>query len=131
MTTPKLLLSNLLRHTRFIHILSSSSSSSSSCISSLYSSYYISTTQSHNHTPHIQYINLYTPRYFSTHDANIYSEPDSVATQLDVSELGFSTLQIGEQISSDADSVLPVRALISMLDGYHDLTGFPWLVLTY
>lgn len=129
MTTPKLLLSKLLRHSRSLHILSSSSTSSSStCISSL-CSYCIPTTQFHNRTPHIPLINLCTPRCFSTHDANVNLEPDSVSTRLDVSELGLSTSQIGEQIISSADSILPVRALISMLDGYHDLSGFPWWIV--
>lgn len=133
MTTPKSLLSNLLRHSKSIRLLSTySSSSSSTCIPSLYSSYYISTTHFYNctHTPCIPSINLYNTRYFSTHDANVNLETDSVATQLHVSELGLSTSQIGEQIISDTDSILPVRALISMLDSYHDLSGFPWLVLT-
>lgn len=130
MTTPKLLLSKLLRHSRSLHILSSSSTSSSStCISSLCSSYCLPTTQFHNRTPHIPLINLCTPRCFSTHDANVNLEPDSVSTRLDVSELGLSTSQIGEQIISSADSILPVRALISMLDGYHDLSGFPWWIV--
>lgn len=133
MTTPKFLLSNLLRHSRSVRLLSTHyySSSSSTCISSLYSSYYISTQfYNHIHTPRIPSINLYNTRYFSTHDANVNLETDSVATRLDVSELGLSTSQIGEEIISGADSILPVRALISMLDGYHDLSGFPWLVLT-
>lgn len=130
MTTPKLLLSNLLRHSKSIRILSTYSSSSSTCTSSLYSSYHISTTQFYNrtHTPRIPSIDLYNTRYFSTHNANDNLDTDSVATQLDVSELGLSTSLNGEQIISETDSILPVRALISMLDGYHDLSGFPWLV---
>lgn len=56
-------------------------------------------------------------------------ESDSVVTQLEVPESGLGT-QIGEHIISGDDAILPVQALISMLDGYHDLTGFPWLELT-
>ncbi|KAK2658781.1 hypothetical protein Ddye_005314 [Dipteronia dyeriana] len=32
------------------------------------------------------------------------------------------------QISSGEDSILPVRALVSLLDSFHDLTGFPWWI---
>ncbi|TXG48624.1 hypothetical protein EZV62_024499 [Acer yangbiense] len=32
------------------------------------------------------------------------------------------------QISSGEDSILPVRALISLLDCFHNLTGFPWWI---
>ncbi|KAI9156835.1 hypothetical protein LWI28_012905 [Acer negundo] len=32
------------------------------------------------------------------------------------------------QICSGEDSILPVRALISLLDSFHDLTGFPWWI---
>ncbi|WOG84362.1 hypothetical protein DCAR_0103545 [Daucus carota subsp. sativus] len=125
MTIPNFLLSNLLRHSRSVRILSSNSST---CISSLYSSYHISATQFHNYTPHTPSVYLCTPRYFSSHDTNINMESDSVVTQLDVPESGLGT-QIGEQIISGDDAILPVQALISMLDGYHDLTGFPWWIV--
>ncbi|CAM8960145.1 unnamed protein product [Rhodiola kirilowii] len=40
--------------------------------------------------------------------------------------------QIVEQVansSAEGDYILPVRALISLLDGYHDLTGLPWWII--
>ncbi|KAL5834407.1 hypothetical protein ACOSQ4_013904 [Xanthoceras sorbifolium] len=33
------------------------------------------------------------------------------------------------KISSGEDSILPVQALISLLDAFHDLTGFPWWIM--
>ncbi|CAI0447982.1 unnamed protein product [Linum tenue] len=32
-------------------------------------------------------------------------------------------------VSSGEESILPVRALISLLDGYHDVTGLPWWIV--
>ncbi|GAB4855825.1 hypothetical protein Ancab_024469 [Ancistrocladus abbreviatus] len=43
-------------------------------------------------------------------------------TEAELQSLGFSD-------GGAEDSVLPVRALISFLDGYHDLTGLPWWII--
>ncbi|KAK3012921.1 hypothetical protein RJ639_009678 [Escallonia herrerae] len=136
MATPKLLLSKLLRHSR-----------STQTIASLYSS----SIQSH-HAPH-----FFSPshaftvhplaphslsRSFSTRDSE-FGDPnpgtDSAATHAEHWVPGFDTsvdggggsgtAEVLATISSggSGESIFPVRALISLLDGYHDLTGFPWL----
>ncbi|KAH0745889.1 hypothetical protein KY285_007546 [Solanum tuberosum] len=60
-------------------------------------------------------------RSFSTRDSRIGDISDSAVTQYENTEL-----LISENITESVEeSILPVRALISLLDGYHDLTGFP------
>ncbi|WMV54188.1 hypothetical protein MTR67_047573 [Solanum verrucosum] len=61
-------------------------------------------------------------RSFSTRDSRIGDISDSAVTQYENTEL-FISENITESVE---ESILPVRALISLLDGYHDLTGFPW-----
>ncbi|XP_055833065.1 ALBINO3-like protein 3, mitochondrial isoform X2 [Solanum dulcamara] len=64
-------------------------------------------------------------RSFSTRDSRIGDISDSVVTQDDNTEL-----LISENISASVEeAILPVRALISLLDGYHELTGFPWWII--
>ncbi|XP_015056821.1 ALBINO3-like protein 2, chloroplastic [Solanum pennellii] len=65
-------------------------------------------------------------RSFSTVDLRIGNiSDDSVVTQKENTDL-----LISENISANVEeSILPVRALISLLDGYHDLTGFPWWII--
>nr|XP_025884163.1 ALBINO3-like protein 2, chloroplastic isoform X3 [Solanum lycopersicum] len=65
-------------------------------------------------------------RSFSTVDLRIGNiSDDSVVTQNENTDL-----LISENISANVEeSILPVRALISLLDGYHDLTGFPWWII--
>ncbi|KAH0716511.1 hypothetical protein KY284_009416 [Solanum tuberosum] len=65
-------------------------------------------------------------RSFSTGDSRIGNiSDDSVVTQYENTDL-----LISENVSAIAEeSILPVRALISLLDGYHDLTGFPWWII--
>ncbi|XP_057961989.1 ALBINO3-like protein 2, chloroplastic [Malania oleifera] len=36
---------------------------------------------------------------------------------------------VGGSCVSDYDSIFPVRAVISLLDGFHDLTGLPWWIV--
>lgn len=52
-------------------------------------------------------------------------------TESELRRLGFTD---GAQISDAGggpldDSILPVGAVVSLLDGYHDLTGFPWWII--
>ncbi|KAM2118568.1 hypothetical protein EV2_011067 [Malus domestica] len=49
-----------------------------------------------------------------------FSAVDPAATQSELLSLG---------CFSGEDSVLPVRVLISVLDGFHDLTGLPWWIV--
>ncbi|XP_049378709.1 ALBINO3-like protein 2, chloroplastic [Solanum stenotomum] len=84
---------------------------------------------------------------FSTRDSRIGDISDSAVTQYENTELFISEnitdisdsavtqyenteLFISENITESVEeSILPVRALISLLDGYHDLTGFPWWII--
>lgn len=133
MAAPKLLLSKLLRHSRQIQTISSFTTSTS-C--SLYNSYFFFTDPSPNPSPHFSSIptNFSFSCTFSTRGSqqgSLNLDTDSVETQSEVSDLGFGGTEIGDSLGnvSGEDSILPVRALISLLDGYHDLTGFPWLVV--
>ncbi|KAK2978488.1 hypothetical protein RJ640_003242 [Escallonia rubra] len=137
MATPKLLLSKLLRHSR-----------STQTFASLYSSSIQSHHAPHNFSPsHAFTVHPLAPhtlsRSFSTRDSE-FRDPnpgtDSAATHAEHWIPGFDTSVDGGGGSGTAEvlaavssggsgeSIFPVRALISLLDGYHDLTGFPWLV---
>ncbi|KAH0776139.1 hypothetical protein KY290_007550 [Solanum tuberosum] len=92
---------------------------------------------SHGHNRYVHFLNSLLPskpqfviphtvsfcRSFYTGDSRIGNiSDDSVVTQYENTDL-----LISENISASVEeSILPVRALISLLDGYHDLTGFPW-----
>ncbi|KAK3039066.1 hypothetical protein RJ639_028517 [Escallonia herrerae] len=136
MATPKLLLSKLLRHSR-----------STQTIASLYSSSIQSHRAPHNLSPSYAFTtHPLAPhslsRSFSTRDSE-FGDPnlgtDSAATHAEHWAPGFDTSVDGGGGSGTAEvlaavssggsgeSIFPVRALILLLDGYHDLTGFPWL----
>ncbi|KAL2535426.1 ALBINO3-like protein 3 [Forsythia ovata] len=109
MSMPARLLAKKLRHRvlpfppSLIHFythFSSSSSSSSTYSNSLFSS--------SPHNRHYGYQNLYC-----RNPQLLFSRPFSA--QPDFSDSG--------------EPVLPVRALISVLDTYHDFTGFPWWIV--
>ncbi|KAL1807320.1 hypothetical protein ACET3Z_030388 [Daucus carota] len=58
-------------------------------------------------------------------------DPDSVTTRPDFSDQGFDS-EIGSAMAgvvTEQDSIFPIRALISVLDGYHDFSGFSWWVI--
>ena len=38
--------------------------------------------------------------------------------------------EVAADVSDVSDSIFPVKAVMSMLDGFHDLTGLPWSVLS-
>ncbi|XP_006351886.1 ALBINO3-like protein 3, mitochondrial isoform X3 [Solanum tuberosum] len=94
----------------------------------------------HRHNRYVHFLNSLLPskpqfviphsvsfcRSFSTGDSRIGNiSDDSVVTQYESTDL-----LISENVSAIAEeSILPVRALISLLDGYHDLTGFPWWII--
>ncbi|KAH0713582.1 hypothetical protein KY289_009541 [Solanum tuberosum] len=94
----------------------------------------------HRHNRYVHFLNSLLPskpqfvvphsvsfcRSFSTGDSRIGNiSDDSVVTQYENTDL-----LISENVSAIAEeSILPVRALISLLDGYHDLTGFPWWII--
>uniref|UniRef100_A0A0V0IIA7 Putative ALBINO3-like protein 3, mitochondrial-like n=1 Tax=Solanum chacoense TaxID=4108 RepID=A0A0V0IIA7_SOLCH len=94
----------------------------------------------HRHNRYVHFLNSLLPskpqfviphsvsfcRSFSTGDSRIGSiSDDSVVIQYENTDL-----LISENISAGVEeSILPVRALISLLDGYHDLTGFPWWII--
>nr|XP_009797962.1 PREDICTED: ALBINO3-like protein 2, chloroplastic isoform X2 [Nicotiana sylvestris] len=94
----------------------------------------------HGHRRHLHFLSSLLPsqpqlsglrcvsfcRSFSTRGWRVGDIGDSVMTQYENTELSL----IGENVSGSVeDSILPVRALISLLDGYHDLTGFPWWII--
>ncbi|KAL3324174.1 hypothetical protein AABB24_038385 [Solanum stoloniferum] len=90
-------------HSRYVHILNSFLPSKPQCV-----------------IPH----SVSFCRSFSTRDSRIGDISDSAVTQYENTEL------ISENITESVEeSILPVRALISLLDGYHDLTGFPWWII--
>ncbi|KAL9233490.1 hypothetical protein vseg_008481 [Gypsophila vaccaria] len=83
-------------------------------------------------------------RFFSSNspDSDLTPESNSVfnhdmnsLTESELRNLGF--IDGGADVSSDAvtaaaggglleDSILPIRAVVSLLDGYHELSGLPW-----
>nr|XP_016512092.1 PREDICTED: ALBINO3-like protein 2, chloroplastic isoform X1 [Nicotiana tabacum] len=119
----------------FLHTVTSSDSHTKSSNPS--NSYH---RHNHGHRRHLHFLNSLLPsqpllagthcvsfcRSFSTRDWRVGDIGDSVMTQYEKTELSL----IGENVSGSVeDSILPVRALISLLDGYHDLTGFPWWII--
>ncbi|GER28335.1 cytochrome oxidase biogenesis protein [Striga asiatica] len=88
----------------------------SSFFSSPYSSHYILSSSSHYHLHHRKGHRNYNPRWLpelrslSPHDCVSFAR--RLSTQPDFPR-------------SD-EPILPVRAVISMLDSYHDATGLPW-----
>ncbi|MED6111119.1 hypothetical protein PIB30_049561 [Stylosanthes scabra] len=66
-------------------------------------------------------------RAFSTHFSGD-SQPDAESLRAE-SEVDSELLRaITDAAASEDDLILPVRALISMLDAYHDFSGFPWWI---
>uniref|UniRef100_A0A7N0RAY3 Uncharacterized protein n=1 Tax=Kalanchoe fedtschenkoi TaxID=63787 RepID=A0A7N0RAY3_KALFE len=63
----------------------------------------------------------------SSHDADHFRETTGSSSE----RLDAVSQVVEEAVNSgvDGDYILPVRALISLLDGYHDLTGLPWWVI--
>ncbi|XP_068661264.1 ALBINO3-like protein 2, chloroplastic isoform X1 [Aristolochia californica] len=49
--------------------------------------------------------------------------------ELESPSLGFPGLELVEEAAGDMKWYSPVRAVILCLDGYHDLSGFPWWVI--
>ncbi|KAK9293012.1 hypothetical protein L1049_020996 [Liquidambar formosana] len=82
---------------------------------------------------HFFYSRSFSTRSSSTRDSEYRElglEPDS-ATESDLSNLGFGggSDVVDGVIDGVAESILPVGAVISILDGYHDLTGLPWWII--
>lgn len=76
---------------------------------------------------HLAAYNFLFSRSFSTSESSGQFDGDSDLTQSELLS-GVRTAGSGE-IGVDSvteESILPVRALIWLLDGYHDFTGFPW-----
>ncbi|KAL3520552.1 hypothetical protein ACH5RR_018701 [Cinchona calisaya] len=130
MATPKIFtLTNLLRRSR-----------RSISTSSLYFS-----TQSYHHHRHHHLLHPTFPpsnlpvrqhltpyaflfnRSLSTSESANHFDGDSDLSQADLLSSAVDIAGTGEiSFSTGEESILPVRVLISLLDGYHDLTGFPW-----
>ncbi|KAA8538911.1 hypothetical protein F0562_025603 [Nyssa sinensis] len=153
MATPKLLLSRLLRRRRPIPATSCLSASFSSSNSFFMQSPH-PTDPSHNQAAKafnhgllfpsstlnsLAPFNLSYYRSFSTRDDSEYGglklDGDSTATQSGLlSDLGFREDGGGPEVAetvasiSGEEYILPVRALISLLDGFHDLVGLPWWI---
>lgn len=77
-------------------------------------------------------------RFFSASSSDENSEPFGIGESTTVSELRDRTSSglngVADEVFSsviDEGSILPVSALISLLDRYHDLTGLPWSVGSY
>ncbi|KAF5959296.1 hypothetical protein HYC85_000505 [Camellia sinensis] len=152
MATPKLLLSKLLRR-RSPPTLSSliSSSSSHTCShSNLFDQSHNLTSPKrflplppstlHSLSPHYNFLCF---RFLSTRDSEFGPSLDSDNQSDEFSSLGFAggvdddALEVAEALvsasasagdSSVAESILPVRAVVSLLDYCHDFTGLPWCV---
>ncbi|CAL1395404.1 unnamed protein product [Linum trigynum] len=58
--------------------------------------------------------------------AGLTSDPELAGSGLDA-EVAKGV--VTDVVSSGEESILPVRALISLLDGYHDVTGLPWWIV--
>lgn len=71
-------------------------------------------------------------RYFSsqTPDSDFTHQLNSV-TESELRNLGFvDGSQVSDAVDSFLDgSVLPIRYFVSLLDGFHDLTGLPWWIV--
>lgn len=70
-------------------------------------------------------------RAFSTHspdnDSEILLFDDEPGGESQVAPEPFTEIeQLTLDVTNGEDSTFPVRALISILDGFHDLTGLPW-----
>ncbi|CAL5321948.1 unnamed protein product [Camellia sinensis] len=156
MATPKLLLSKLLRRrsspTLSSLISSSSSSSSHTCShSNLFDQSHNLTSPKrflplppstlHSLSPHYNFLCF---RFLSTRDSEFGPSLDSDNQSDEFSSLGFAGgvdddgLEVAEALvsasasagdSSVAESILPVRAVVSLLDYCHDFTGLPWWVI--
>ncbi|MED6158503.1 hypothetical protein PIB30_033321 [Stylosanthes scabra] len=74
--------------------------------------------------PHLAFLGT---RAFSTHfSGDSQSDAESLRVESEVdSEL---LRAIADASAGEDDAILPVRALISMLDAYHDVSGFPWWI---
>ncbi|XP_059436923.1 ALBINO3-like protein 2, chloroplastic [Corylus avellana] len=93
---------------------------------------------SHTRKP-LAFLHLLLSRPFSSRSADAdHSEfgriaGDSAADP--ATELELINVGLGGEVAQGLpdvtvdDSILPVRAMISMLDGFHDLTGLPWWIV--
>ncbi|KAG6703279.1 hypothetical protein I3842_07G076000 [Carya illinoinensis] len=79
---------------------------------------------------------LFHSRSFSSHlpdDSELGrlgSDPCAeAAAELELLNAGLGKVTEAELDVTVDDSILPVHWVISMLDGYHDLTGFPWWIV--
>ncbi|KZV48816.1 hypothetical protein F511_24129 [Dorcoceras hygrometricum] len=60
---------------------------------------------------------------------NVYNQCSYLSWHIDSSHYGFSfsrRFSVHAGIPEPEELFLPVHALVSLLDSYHDLTGFPW-----
>lgn len=51
---------------------------------------------------------------------------EASATEAELFDLGFHGSEVADGGVSESWLYTPVRLVISLLDGYHDLTNFPW-----
>ena len=84
---------------------------------------------SHTRKP-LAFLHILLSRPFSSRSADADHSSDSAADS--ATELELINVGLGGEVAQGLpdvtvdDSILPVRAMISMLDGFHDLTGLPW-----
>ncbi|KNA25997.1 hypothetical protein SOVF_001420 [Spinacia oleracea] len=85
-----------------------------------------------NHTPPFFSPSTTPFRYFSSQpsDTDFTHQLNSV-TESELRNLGFlDGSQVSDAINSLLDdSILPIRYLVSLLDGFHDVTGLPWWIV--
>ncbi|XP_058000613.1 ALBINO3-like protein 2, chloroplastic isoform X2 [Hevea brasiliensis] len=139
MAIPKLLLSHLRRS----RTLSSLNTLSYACVSHLLTnpSPLLSPPPILSHNPHgpcyansVTSFHLFNNRSFSTRsndDSDFFADSATLSTT--ESKLPeFGVFEVTESVvngsSGGEESILPVQALISLLDEFHDLTGLPWWV---
>lgn len=82
---------------------------------------------SHPFTPHSPtptFLDAFHTRAFSTGSSNDELDTDSLGLDSPVHSEILKT--IADSAGSEDIPVFPVRAVISLLESFHDLTGFPW-----
>lgn len=75
----------------------------------------------------LAFLGAFPSRAFSTWSPDDDSTSGKLGDNLGSnSQLDLEPLNGIEQVTNGEDPIFPVRALITMLDGFHDLTGCPW-----
>lgn len=77
------------------------------------------------HSPTPTFLDAFRTRAFSTHSSND-SKIDTDLTGLDSPVHSEILKAVADSAGVEDSAAFPVRAVMSILDSFHDLTGFPW-----